>query len=68
MQSAHDVIAPPAVGTYVHHQLLGSQLVVVPTTGHCAHLSAPRETIAALTPFLDALPLPTSLPATLLPA
>jgi sigma-B regulation protein RsbQ len=60
VQNAHDVIAPQAVGTYVHQQLPGSQLVVVPTTGHCAHLSAPRETIAALAPFLDALPIPTA--------
>lgn len=61
VQSAHDAIAPRAVGTYVHQQLPGSQLVVLPTTGHCAHLSAPRETIAALAPFLDALPMPAAL-------
>ena len=61
VQSAHDAIAPRAVGTYVHQQLPGSQLVVVNTTGHCAHLSAPRETIAALAPFLDALPMPAPL-------
>lgn len=63
VQSAHDAIAPRAVGTYVHQQLPGSQLVVVNTTGHCAHLSAPRETIAAIAPFLDALPMPVALPA-----
>jgi sigma-B regulation protein RsbQ len=64
VQSAADAIAPPAVGRYVQQQLPGSQLVVVPTTGHCAHLSAPRETIAALAPFLDALPMPAApLPA-----
>jgi len=64
VQSANDAIAPPAVGHYVHQRLAGSQLVVVPTTGHCAHLSAPRETIAAIAPFLDALPIPAaSLPA-----
>lgn len=60
VQSADDAIAPRAVGTYVHQQLPGSQLVVVPTTGHCVHLSAPRETIAAIAPFLDALPMPSS--------
>ena len=65
VQSAHDSISPRTVGTYVHQQLPGSQLVVMPTTGHCVHLSAPRETIAAITPFLDALPLPA---ATLQPA
>jgi sigma-B regulation protein RsbQ len=58
VQSADDAISPRAVGAYVHQQFPGSQLVVVPTTGHCVHLSAPRETIAVLAPFLDALPMP----------
>jgi len=59
VQSAEDAIAPPAVGRYVQQQVAGSQLVVVPTTSHCAHLSAPQATIAALAPFLAALPMPT---------
>jgi sigma-B regulation protein RsbQ len=64
VQSAHDAIAPLAVGHYVQQQLADSRLVVIPTTGHCVHLSAPRETIAAIAPFLDALPMPAvALPA-----
>jgi sigma-B regulation protein RsbQ len=58
LQSARDVIAPLAVGAYVHKQLSDSQLVVLNTTGHCPHLSAPQAIIAALKAFLQvALPL-----------
>jgi sigma-B regulation protein RsbQ len=53
IQSAHDALAPPAVGTYLHQQLADSQLVVLPTTGHCPHLSEPQGTIAAIEAFLE---------------
>ena len=52
VQSAHDVIAPLAVGEYLHEQLADSRLVVVDTGGHCPHLSAPTETLAAMCPFI----------------
>jgi sigma-B regulation protein RsbQ len=52
LQSARDVIAPLAVGAYVHEQLAGSQLVVLNTTGHCPHISAPQATIAAMRAYL----------------
>ncbi len=52
LQCVEDVIAPPAVGDYVHHHLAGSQLVTLNATGHCPHLSAPAETIAAMREFL----------------
>ena len=52
VQSAHDVIAPLAVGHYLQEQLADSRLVVVATNGHCPHLSAPQETLAALDAFL----------------
>ena len=52
VQSAHDVIAPLAVGHYLHEQLADSRLVVVATNGHYPHLSAPQETLAALDIFL----------------
>ena len=48
------MIAPRSVGEYVHRQLPGSRLVVLDTTGHCPHLSAPRETVAAIEQFLAA--------------
>jgi sigma-B regulation protein RsbQ len=53
LQCEHDVIAPTAVGHYVHRHLPGSKLTVVNATGHCPHLSAPSETIAAMKAFLD---------------
>jgi sigma-B regulation protein RsbQ len=52
IQSADDTIAPQLVGDYVHHHLHGSKLVVLNTSGHCPHLSAPEETSAAIKAFL----------------
>jgi sigma-B regulation protein RsbQ len=52
IQSADDAIAPQLVGDYVHHHLHGSKLVVLNTSGHCPHLSAPEETSAAIKAFL----------------
>lgn len=52
VQSARDVIAPLAVGHFLNEQLADSRLVVVETGGHCPHLSAPDETLAALRPFI----------------
>ena len=54
LQCAQDALAPVAVGTYLHRHLPQSQLVVVPTTGHCPHLSEPRATVAAIEAFLTA--------------
>ena len=52
VQSRDDAIAPLAVGEYVHRHLPDSELVVLDTTGHCPHLSAPGETVAAIRAFL----------------
>jgi sigma-B regulation protein RsbQ len=52
LQCSHDVIAPEAVGRYMHRALANSQLVVMTATGHCPNLSAPDETIAAMQAFL----------------
>jgi sigma-B regulation protein RsbQ len=53
LQSARDTIARLGVGAYVHKQLPGSRFVVMNTTGHCPHLSAPQATIAALRAYLQ---------------
>ena len=53
LQCSDDVIAPQAVGEYVHRAISGSRLVVLEATGHCPNLSAPDETVAAITAFLD---------------
>jgi sigma-B regulation protein RsbQ len=52
LQCSNDVIAPNAVGQYVHEHLSGSELVLLRATGHCPHLSDPEETIAAIQAFL----------------
>jgi sigma-B regulation protein RsbQ len=55
IQCSQDAIAPRAVGEYVHQHLAGSSLAVVDTSGHCPHLSAPRQTVAAIKEFLGDL-------------
>jgi sigma-B regulation protein RsbQ len=52
LQCASDVIAPVAVGEYLHRQLPKSRLVLMDAIGHCPNLSAPEETIAAIEAFL----------------
>lgn len=54
LQCAHDRIAPPIVGSYLHGQLSDSELVVLDASGHCPQLSVPRITIAAINHFLSA--------------
>ena len=57
LQCSHDVIAPESVGRYVADALPHGELVILEATGHCPNLSAPEETVAAMTPFVrgDAL-------------
>jgi sigma-B regulation protein RsbQ len=52
LQCAEDVIAPRAVGEYVHRRLRNSELVLLKATGHCPNLSHPEETVAAMKAFL----------------
>jgi sigma-B regulation protein RsbQ len=52
LQCSDDVIAPNAVGDYVHRRLRNSELVQLTATGHCPNLSAPEETVAAIRNFL----------------
>jgi sigma-B regulation protein RsbQ len=52
LQSSDDAIAPEAVGEYVHERTPGSEMVVLASTGHCPHMSAPAETVAAIREFL----------------
>ena len=53
LQCQQDVIAPVAVGEYTHRHLPNSRMVVLNATGHCPHLSAPDETVAAMRAFLE---------------
>jgi sigma-B regulation protein RsbQ len=53
LQCSEDVIAPNCVGEFVNRSLSGSKLVTLRATGHCPHLSAPRETAAAIRTYLN---------------
>jgi sigma-B regulation protein RsbQ len=52
LQCSEDIIAPLAVGEYVHAALADSTLRVMRATGHCPHMSAPEETIALMREYL----------------
>jgi len=52
LQCSNDVIAPEAVGHYMHQTLPNSRLVIMKATGHCPNLSAPEETVAAIEAFV----------------
>jgi sigma-B regulation protein RsbQ len=53
LQCSEDLIAPEAVGEYVHRHLPNSSYLLLQATGHCPNLSAPQETVAAMKNFLD---------------
>ncbi|WP_421945523.1 alpha/beta fold hydrolase [Pedobacter sp.] len=53
LQCSDDIIAPVEVGQYMHEQMDNSHLVILEATGHCPHLSAPKETTAAILNFLN---------------
>jgi sigma-B regulation protein RsbQ len=59
LQCQQDVIAPVQVGRYVADAIPDAQLVLLDATGHCPHLSAPEDTVAAIRAFL-----PSTIPAT----
>lgn len=52
VQCANDVAGPPEVGAYLLRHLPQGQLVTLSTSGHCPHLSAPLETLAAIQAFV----------------
>jgi sigma-B regulation protein RsbQ len=52
LQCSEDVIAPLAVGEFVHKQIPNSRLVILKATGHCPNLSAPGEVISAMRDFV----------------
>ena len=52
LQCSDDMIAPNAVGEYVHRRTPRSTLRVMKATGHCPHMSAPEETIALIRDYL----------------
>lgn len=51
-QCADDVIAPTAVGEFMQRRMPKATLRVVDVTGHCPHMSHPRETITVMQEYL----------------
>lgn len=51
-QCTRDAIVPREVGVYLHRQLAGSTLHEIDASGHCPHLTHPRETIDAISDYL----------------
>ena len=54
LQCSEDIIAPLAVGEYLHRHLPDSTLRVMKATGHCPHMSHPEETISLMQDYLQA--------------
>jgi sigma-B regulation protein RsbQ len=52
LQCREDVIAPVSVGEHVAASVPDGTLVVLDATGHCPNLSAPDETIRAISGFV----------------
>lgn len=55
VQCSDDIIAPLAVGDYLHRSLPNSTLSIVDNVGHCPHLSSPDATMAAMDAFLASI-------------
>jgi sigma-B regulation protein RsbQ len=52
LQCSDDAIAPPAVGAYVASAVPQATLVQMTASGHCPNLSAPEDTVTAISDFL----------------
>jgi sigma-B regulation protein RsbQ len=52
IQASQDVIAPLKVGEYVQKKIPNAELKVVEATGHCLHMSHPKETIQIINDFI----------------
>jgi sigma-B regulation protein RsbQ len=52
LQCSNDIIAPVAVGEFVHDRLPNSEYRLLEATGHCPNLSAPEEVAAAIRDFV----------------
>lgn len=53
LQCSDDAIAPPAVGAYVATAVPQATLVQLDASGHCPNLSAPQDTVTAISDFLQ---------------
>jgi len=55
LQCSDDLIAPRAVGEYMHRQIPNSTLAIIDNVGHCPHLSAPSASATAIERFIAQL-------------
>jgi sigma-B regulation protein RsbQ len=55
LQCTDDLIAPQAVGEYMHRTMPNATLKLIENTGHCPHLSAPSASADAVEEFLSGL-------------
>jgi sigma-B regulation protein RsbQ len=53
LQSEHDDIAPLSAGRFVRDAVDGAQFDLIPTHGHCPHLTAPEATTEAIRRFVS---------------
>jgi sigma-B regulation protein RsbQ len=54
LQCSEDIIAPAEVGDYLAKHLQNSTLRKMNATGHCPHMSEPKETISLIREYLSA--------------
>jgi sigma-B regulation protein RsbQ len=52
LQCSNDIIAPVQVGHFIKEHVQDNTLVIMEASGHCPHMSAPQETIAAMKAYL----------------
>lgn len=53
LQCNDDLIAPVAVGEYMHKMIPRNTLSIIENIGHCPHLSAPSDSARAIDTFLE---------------
>jgi sigma-B regulation protein RsbQ len=53
LQCSEDSIAPTSVGEYLSRNLKNSKLKALKATGHCPHVSEPKETIESIHEYLS---------------
>lgn len=53
LQCSQDIIAPDSVGKYVSEKIEGSKFVQLEATGHCPHMSSPKELIAEVKDWMQ---------------
>ncbi len=53
IQCHPDVIAPVQIGEFVHQKIPNSKYVLLNTSGHCPHLTAPDQVISSIKSYLE---------------